>query len=169
MNQFSNGAFNFVDQSAMIGEGTEIWHYAVVLADVVIGTNCSIGSHAEIGRGTHVGNNTRVGKGVFLPPDSIVGDNVFISPGVFCADDKRPRCGNMNYDARPPIIGNFAVIGMCSVLLPGVRIGTNAFIGAGSIVTKNVPDGGVVYGDAARLREMSLTHLSREYGWIGGA
>ena len=169
MNQFTNGAFNFIDQTAVLGAGTTCWHYCVVLADVVIGENCSIGSHAEIGHGTRIGNNTRIGKGVFLPPNSIVGNNVFIAPGVFCADDKHPCSGNLSYVAQPPIIEDHAVIGMCAVLLPGVRIGKLAFIGAGSVVTKDVAPGTKVYGDAAKLRELGFKHLSREYGWIGGA
>lgn len=168
MNQFTNGAFNFIDQSAAIGEGTECWHYCVVLADVVIGENCSIGSHVEIGRGCKIGPNTRIGKGAFLPPNTTVGKNVFIAPGVYLADDKHPFAGNVSYAAQPPVIEDFAVIGMGSIILPGVRIGKKAFIGAGSVVTKDVGAGVKVYGDAARVRQRTFDHLSREYGWIGG-
>lgn len=165
MNQFCNGAFNFIDDSAIIGDGTTVWHYAAVLANVVIGDNCSIGSHVEIGHGSQIGNSTRIGKGAFLPPNSKVGSNVFIAPGVFCADDKQPRCGNANYLAQPPVIEDYAVIGMCAVLLPGVHIGRNAFIGAGAVVTKDVAEGQVVYGDAARVRNMPLGLQKAEHGW----
>ena len=168
MNQFSNGAFNFVDETATIGEGSTIWHFAVVLADVVIGKRCSIGSHAEIGRGTRIGDNSRIGSGVFLPSNSIVGANVFIGPRTCFTDDRNPRVNNPSYLAEPPRVCDHARIGAGCVILPGVRIGINALIGAGSVVTRDVPDGGKVYGEKAKLREVGFSHLSREYGWVGG-
>lgn len=168
MNQFSNGAFNFVDKSAVIGDGTECWHYCAILADVVIGKNCSIGSHAEIGRGTKIGDSSRIGSGVFLPPNSIVGSHVFIAPGCVFCDDKFPRVNNVEYNAEPPVLEDYCSIGAGSVILPGVRIGKNAMVGAGSIVTRNVPQGGTVYGEKAKLREVNFKHLSKEYGWVGG-
>jgi acetyltransferase-like isoleucine patch superfamily enzyme len=66
-------------------------------------------------------------------------------------------------------VKDHARIGAGCVILPGVELGNNCLIGAGSVVTKSVPDGGTVYGEASKLREMSFKHLSREYGWIGGA
>lgn len=169
MNQFSNGAFNFVDKTAQLGEGTTVWHFATILAECVIGKNVSIGSGAEIGRGTRIGDNSRIGSGVFLPSNSIIGANVFIGPRTCFTDDRNPRVNNPNYLAEPPIVCDHARIGAGCVILPGVRIGINALIGAGSVVTRDVPDGGKVYGEKAKLREMSFTHLSREYGWVGGA
>ena len=151
----NTGALNYVDRTATIGHGTSIWHWAVVLADVIIGDNCSIGSHAEIGRGTIIGENTRVGAFVFLPPNSKVGKNVFIAPHVMFCDDKHPRAGNAEYIAQPPTILDGASVGAGSVVLPGVTIGRKAMVGAGSIVTRDVPDGAVVRGEPARLRHMT--------------
>lgn len=168
MNQFSNGAFNFVDKSTQIGEGTEIWHYAIVLADCVIGKNVSIGSGAEIGRGSRIGDNSRIGSGVFLPSNSVIGNNVFVGPRTCFTDDRHPRVNNADYLAEPPVVKNYARIGAGCVILPGVELGINCEIGAGSVVTRSVPDGGKVYGEKAKLREVSFKHLSREYGWIGG-
>jgi len=150
MNQSSNNALNFIDKSVTLGEGTTVWHFAVILADVVIGDHCSVGSHCEIGRGTTVGNNTRISAFAFLPPNSRVGNNVFISPHVMCCDDKRPVCGNAEYTAQPPVIGDYAVIGANATILPGVKIGEHAFIGAGAIVTKDVEPWATVYGEASR-------------------
>jgi UDP-2-acetamido-3-amino-2,3-dideoxy-glucuronate N-acetyltransferase len=135
-----------------------------VLADVVLGDNVSVGSHAEIGRGTVIGANSRVGHGAFLPTNSRVGENVFIGPGVYCADDKHPRVNNPHYVAQPPVIEDHAVIGMGAVLLPGVHIGRNAVIGAGSVVTRDVGENETVYGEAARPRTL-LRHLHAEHGW----
>ena len=169
MNQFSNGAFNFVDQSAVIGEGTTIWHFAVVLADCIVGRNVSIGAGAEIGRGTKIGDNSRIGSGVFLPSNSVVGHDCFIGPRVTATDDRYPRVNNAEYNAEPPVFSDYCSVGAGSVILPGVHVGKKALIGAGSVVTRDVPDGGTVYGEKAKLREVSFKHLSREYGWIGGA
>jgi acetyltransferase-like isoleucine patch superfamily enzyme len=129
---------NFIDPTARLGAGTVVWHFAVVLADVVTGSRCSIGSHVEIGRGTQIGDETRIGNGVFLPPNSRIGARVFIGPGVVCTDDKFPRVNNSEYDARPPQIEDDATIGAGAVLLPGIRIGARAFVAAGAIVTHDV-------------------------------
>ncbi len=146
---------NFIDDTAKIGAGTKIWHFSVILQDVIIGENCSIGSHAEIGRGTVIGKGTRISALVFLPPHSQVGENVFIAPHVMFCDDKRPRAGNAEYLAQPPRILDGASVGAGSVILPGVTIGRGAMVGAGSVVTKDVPDGAVVRGEPARLRHMT--------------
>lgn len=168
MNQFTNGAFNFIDKTAKIGEDSTVWHFAVVLADCVIGKNVSIGSGAEIGRGTKIGDNSRIGSGVFLPPNSVIGSHVFIGPRTTFTDDRNPRVSNPSYLAEPPKVKDHARIGAGCVILPGVEIGINALIGAGSVVTRSVPDGGKVYGEKAKLREVGFQHLSREYGWVGG-
>lgn len=159
---------NFIDETARVGEGTVVWHFAVLLQDVVVGKNCSIGSGTEIGRGTTIGDNSRIGSGVFLPPNSIIGSNVFIGPRTTFTDDRNPRVNNPSYLAEPPRVKDHARIGAGCVILPGVELGINCLVGAGSVVTESVPDGGKVYGDKAKLREVSFKHLSREYGWVGG-
>ncbi len=152
----NDGITHFIADSAQIGYGTTVWHFAVVLADVVVGSNCSIGSGAEIGRGTVIGDGTRVGAHVFLPPNSIVGDEVFIGPGTVFTDDRYPRVGNSDYAAEPPSIKSKAAIGAGAVVLPGVKIGSSAMIGAGAIVTKDVEDGGCVKCEPARAFERTF-------------
>lgn len=159
---------NFIDPTAQIGLGSTVWHFAVVLANVSIGANCSIGSNTEIGRGCKIGDNTRIGSGVFLPPNSVIGSHCFIGPQTCFTDDRNPRVNNPDYLAEPPQVKDHARIGAGCVILPGVVIGINALIGAGSVVTRSVPDGGKVYGEQAKLREVNFRHLSREYGWVGG-
>lgn len=143
---------NFIDPTATLGKNVSVWHFAVILANVIIEDNVSIGSHVEIGRGSHIGTGTRIGKGAFLPPNSRIGNNVFIAPGVFFCDDKHPRAGNTTYLAQPPIVNDLASIGAGSIILPGIRIGKNAVIGAGSVVTHDVPENMIVYGEPARQR-----------------
>lgn len=144
----------FIDPSVTIGVGTKVWHYSCVLAEVKLGASVNIGSGCEIGRGSVIGDRTRIGAHVFLPPMSTIGADVFIGPGVVCTDDRHPRCGNSDYIAEPPIIEDGASIGAGAVILPGVRIGANARIAAGAVVTKHVPAEGHVLGFPARERVM---------------
>lgn len=152
---------NFIDPTAKIGEGSVVWHFAVVLADVVVGKSCSIGSGSEIGRGSMIGDYSRIGAHVFLPSNTILEERVFIGPGCVCTDDRFPRAGNnQSYDAKPPYIESGASIGAGSVLLPGVRIGFGAMVGAGAIVTKDVPPHAHVRSEAARIKPYSQIHES---------
>ena len=129
---------NFIDPSAQIGEGTTVWHFAVVLANVRIGKNCSIGSGAEIGAGTTIGDGSRIGAHVFLPSNSKIGKGVFIGPGAVFTDDFYPAA-NQSYEAFPPALGDGCSIGAGAIVLPGRRVGIDALVGAGCIVTKHVP------------------------------
>lgn len=146
---------NFIDPSAVVSDTARVWHYAVVLAGVVLADGVSVGSHAEIGKGSIIGAGTRIGKGVFLPSNTVLEGNVFVGPGTVFCDDKYPRAGNTGYEALPPRVCRGAVVGAGCVILPGITIGPGAFVGAGSVVTEDVPSGATVYGDAARLRSIS--------------
>lgn len=146
---------NFIDPSAQIGKDSVVWHFAVVLGGVVIGDHVSVGSGSEIGRGSVIGDYSRIGAHVFLPPNSILEERVFLSPGVVCCDDKFPQCGNLNYEAAPPYFESGCAVGAGAVILPGVRVGCGAFIGAGAVVTKNVSPHEHVRGEPARVRSYS--------------
>jgi len=144
--------YNFIDPSVRLGKDVKVWHFAVVLSDVVIGDDASIGSFVEIGRSSVIGSGSRIGSHTFLPTNSQIGQNVFIGPNVTFTDDRYPVVNNPSYHAEPPVVDDFASIGAGSVILPGVRIGRQATIGAGSVVTKDVPDFCKVYGPAATTR-----------------
>lgn len=143
---------NSISPSVKLGEHTIVWNYAVILDGVIIGDDCSIGSHVEIGHGCKIGNRCRIGKGVFLPPNSVVGDNVFIGPGTIFCDDRHPLAGNKAYTAEPPVIEDWASVGAGVVVLPGVRIGNASLIGAGSVITRNVESGTMVRGEPSRIQ-----------------
>lgn len=143
---------NFIHPNATISNTAKVWHFAVIHNFVILCDGVNIGSRAELSDGCVIGKDTRIGSGVFLPPNSIVGQRVFIGPNTTFTDDKRPKAGNKNYKADPPMIEDDASIGAGCVILPGVRIGKNAVIGAGSVVAKDVPAGTVVYGDAATIK-----------------
>jgi len=143
---------NYIDPSVRLGKDSKVWHFAVILSDVVIGDNVSIGSFVEVGRSSIIGFGSRIGSHTFLPTNSQIGQNVFIGPNVTFTDDRYPVVNNPAYTAEPPIVDDFASIGAGSVILPGVRIGRHATIGAGSVVTKDVPDYCKIYGPAATPR-----------------
>jgi UDP-2-acetamido-3-amino-2,3-dideoxy-glucuronate N-acetyltransferase len=146
---------HFIDPTASVHPTARVWHYATILADVVLGEGVQVGSHAEIGRGTTVGRGTRIGAHVFLPPHSVVGEDCFIGPSVSCADDRFPyihREFDPPYTAEPPRIGNGVTIGLGAVLLPGVTIGDGAVVGAGTVVTKDVPAGCLIRGEPGRIK-----------------
>lgn len=130
---------NYIDPTAEVHFNVKVWHYAIVQPGAVLSTGVSIGSHAEIGRDSFIGPHTRISKGVFLPARSRVGARVFIGPNVTFTDDRYPRVGNADYHPEPPVIDDDVAIGAGAVILPGVHIGRGALIGAGTIVTCNVP------------------------------
>lgn len=156
---------NFIDPSAKIHDTTCVWHFAVILAAVEIGHNCSIGSGSEIGRGTRIGNHTRIGSQCFLPPNSTIGNCVFIGPGVRCADDRHPfvrfQGDDPAYTPEPPVIEDDATVGLGAVLLPGVRIGKGAIVAAGTIVTRDVPPGAAVRSEPGRLFVLSANSRAK--------
>jgi UDP-2-acetamido-3-amino-2,3-dideoxy-glucuronate N-acetyltransferase len=149
--------FAFVDPSSRIPASSQVWHFAIVLANCKIGNDVNIGGGAEIGRGTTIGDRTRISSGVFLPSNSVIGSDVFIGPNVTCTDDRFPKTlkPGETYKAEPPVIEDGASVGAGAVILPGVRIGKGSRVAAGAIVTRDVPDGLAVKGLPAKRFELS--------------
>lgn len=157
-------SINFIDPTAVIGAETSVWHFSVVLAGVTIGHHCNIGSRVEIGRGSTIGNYVRISSGVFLPSNSVIEDEVFIAPNVTFTDDRHPRAGNtQTYKAEPPYLERGCSVGAGSVILPGVRIGAGAMVGAGSVVTRDVPAHAHVRGEPARMKPYSKINTEVNY------
>jgi acetyltransferase-like isoleucine patch superfamily enzyme len=135
--------------SAKFGENCTVWQYATICEDVVIGHEVVIGSGAWIGAGSEIGHGTRIQHGAFIPKKTEIGAFVFIGPNVTLTDDKYPVAG-APYDPHPPVLEAHCSIGAGAVILPGVRVGEGAMIGAGAVVTQDVPPHAVVYGCPAR-------------------
>ena len=125
-------------QSKNIGENTNIWQFCVILKNAQIGSNCNICSHVFIENDVKIGNNVTIKNGVQIWDGIEIEDNVFIGPNVTFCNDRYPKSGNRNFKLEKIIIKKGASIGANSTILPGVPIGENAMIAAGSIVTKNV-------------------------------
>lgn len=126
-------------QSKNIGQGTKIWQFCVVLENAVIGKNCNICAHVLIENDVVVGNNVTVKSGVQLWDGIRIEDNVFIGPNVTFTNDLYPRSKKYPEKFLQTIVKKGASIGANSTILPGITIGENAMIAAGSIVTKDVP------------------------------
>ena len=120
-------------QSSNIGEGTNIWQFCVVLPGARIGSGCNICSHCFIE------NDVTVKCGVQLWDGITVEDDVFIGPNVTFCNDKFPKSKNKDFKLKGVIVRKGASIGANATILPDVEIGEGALIGAGAIVTKNVP------------------------------
>jgi acetyltransferase-like isoleucine patch superfamily enzyme len=138
-------------QSTSIGENTRIWQFAIVLKDARIGTNCNINSHTFIENDVIIGNNVTIKCGVYLWDGIRIEDNVFVGPNVTFTNDKFPRSKEYPKEFQQIIIQNGASIGANSTILGGIKIGEKAMIGAGSVVTKDVPSGELWVGNPARF------------------
>lgn len=128
-------------QSKKIGGNTNIWQFCVVLEGAQIGENCNICSHCFIENDVVVGNNVTIKCGVQLWDGITIEDNVFVGPNVTFCNDKYPKSRNKEFELEKIVVKKGASIGAGAVILPGVIIGENAMVAAGSIVTKSVKDG----------------------------
>lgn len=145
------------DCKASIPETTNIWQFCVVLPNARIGSNCNICSHCFIENDVVIGNNVTVKCGVQIWDGVEVEDNVFIGPNVSLTNDKYPRSKHYPEQFTKTIIHKGASIGAGAVILCGIEIGVNAMIGAGSVVTKNVPTNELWAGNPARfVRKIDL-------------
>ncbi len=134
-----------------IPESTNIWQFCVVFPKAQIGENCNICSHCLIENDVKIGNNCTIKCGVQLWDGIELEDNVMIGANCTFTNDRYPRAKNKDWKLLTTKICKGASIGAGSVILPGLTIGSYAMIGAGSVVTKDVPDGEVWVGNPARF------------------
>ena len=138
-------------QTKNIGNNTQIWQYAVVLPNAIIGNNCNINCHVFIENDVQIGNNVTVKSGVQLWDGICVEDNVFIGPNVSFTNDMYPRSKKYPDSFLKTKIMMGASIGAGAIVQGGITVGEFAMIGAGSLVTKDVPPQALVIGIPARI------------------
>jgi UDP-2-acetamido-3-amino-2,3-dideoxy-glucuronate N-acetyltransferase len=143
-------------QTLNIGEETNIWQFCVILKDAVIGSNCNINCNVFIENDVIIGNNVTIKSGVQIWDGIVIEDNVMIGPNVTFTNDLYPKSKNRNFKLERTLIKRGASIGANSTLLPKIVIGENALIGAGSVVTKNVPANTLWFGNPATQKGIIL-------------
>ena len=136
-------------QSKLIGDGTTIWQFCIVLENAIIGNNCNICSHCLIENEVIIGNNVTVKSGVQLWDGLIIEDNVFIGPNVTFTNDLVPRSKNEVWTKIKTTVKKNSSIGANATILAGIEIGEYAMIGAGSVLTKSVKAFTIWYGNPA--------------------
>ncbi len=139
-------------KSKNIGVGTKIWQFSVVLKGAVIGSNCNINAHTFVENDVIIGNNVTVKSGVYIWDGIILEDNVFIGPNATFTNDKKPRSKQYPDEFPKTIVEKDASIGANATILPGIRIGRNSLIGAGAVVTKDVPANAIMVGNPAIIK-----------------
>ncbi len=141
-----------IDEAVTIGSGTRVWAFAHILSGAKIGKDCNICDHTFIEGQVVLGDRVTVKCGVYLWDGVVVENDVFIGPAAVFTNDIRPRSGRHQANYSPTILSEGCSIGANSTILAGNTIGKWSLVGAGSVVTKDVPDFGVVYGNPARLK-----------------
>ena len=145
-------------QKTVIGKDTKIWQFCVILKGAKIGSNVNICSQCFIENDVTIGNNVTIKNGIYIFDGITLEDNVFIGPNVTFTNDKYPHTKVV----RPTpflktLIKKGASIGGGAIILPGITIGENAMIGAGAIITKDVPPNAIIYGNAATIKAVLPT------------
>jgi UDP-2-acetamido-3-amino-2,3-dideoxy-glucuronate N-acetyltransferase len=149
-----------VSERATIGAGTRIWHQAQIREGVVIGKQCILGKGVYLDKDVRIGDFCKLQNGVSVFHGFSLESGVFLGPGVMLLNDKHPRA--INPDGTPKADSDWvtseglveygAAVGGAAVVLPGVRVGRMALVGSGAVVTRDVPERGIVVGNPARLR-----------------
>ena len=140
-------------QTNDIGDNTTIWQYVIILKNAKIGQNCNINSHTFIENDVVVGDNVTIKCGVYLWDGIRVEDNVFIGPNVTFTNDKYPKSKVKPKKFDKIILKKGCSIGANSTILPGITVGKDVTVGAGSVVSIDVPDSVVVIGNPARIKK----------------
>jgi len=146
----------YVDQGAQVGSGTRIWHFSHIMAGAKIGKNCSLGQNVNVGSRAVLGNGVKVQNNVSIYDDVVIEDDVFCGPSMVFTNVINPRAFiERKQEYKKTIVRRGASIGANATIVCGVTLGAYCFVGAGSVVTKDVPDYSLVYGSPAR-----------QHGWV---
>lgn len=149
-----------IDAGCIIGEGTRIWHFSHIMPDCTIGNDCNLGQNVVISPGVVLGNNVKIQNNVSVYTGVVCEDDVFLGPSCVFTNVINPRSAvNRRGQYSSTRVGKGASIGANATVVCGHDIGKYAFIGAGAVVTKNIPDYALVVGNPARQ-----TGWMSEYG-----
>jgi UDP-2-acetamido-3-amino-2,3-dideoxy-glucuronate N-acetyltransferase len=146
----------YVDEGATIGSGTRIWHFSHIMRGAKIGKNCSLGQNVNVGSKAVLGNGVKVQNNVSIYDDVIIEDDVFCGPSMVFTNVINPRAFvERKHEYKRTLVKRGASIGANATIVCGVTLGEYCFVGAGSVVTKDVVPYALVYGSPAR-----------QHGWV---
>lgn len=149
-----------IDEGCTIGQGTKIWHFSHIMNGCTIGEQCSVGQNVVISPEVVIGNRVKIQNNVSVYTGVICEDDVFLGPSCVFTNVFNPRSAIVRKNEyKPTIVQKGATIGANATIVCGITIGRYAFIGAGAVVTKNIPDYALVMGNPARQ-----TGWMSEYG-----
>jgi UDP-2-acetamido-3-amino-2,3-dideoxy-glucuronate N-acetyltransferase len=141
-----------VDAGARIGEGTHIWHWVHVSDGAVIGAGCSLGQNVYVGNTVVIGNNCKIQNNVSIYTGVILEDDVFCGPSMVFTNVVNPRSHVVRkHEYRPTVVKRGASLGANCTVVCGHTIGRYAFVGAGAVITRDVPDYALVIGNPGRI------------------
>lgn len=142
---------SYIDEGCKIGKGTKIWHFSHVMQNCIIGENCNLGQNVVVSPNVKLGNNVKVQNNVSIYTGVICEDNVFLGPSMVFTNIINPRSAIVRKDQyQETLVKEGATIGANATIICGHTIGRFSFIGAGSVVTHDVPDHSLMVGNPAR-------------------
>ena len=151
MNDYQAHATAIIDEGATIGTGTKIWHFSHIMSGAVIGENCTIGQNVLVSNQAILGNNVKVQNNVSVYTGVVCEDDVFLGPSCVFTNVINPRSFiSRKAEFRPTLVKKGATIGANATIICGVTVGEYAMIGAGAVVTKDVPDYALIVGNPGR-------------------
>jgi len=151
MNNYQAHPTAVIDEGAVIGNGTKIWHFSHVMSGAMLGENCTIGQNVFIAPQVVLGNNVKVQNNVSVYTGVVCEDDVFLGPSCVFTNVINPRSFiSRKEEFRPTLVKKGATIGANTTIICGVTIGEYAMIGAGAVVTKDVPDYALIVGNPGK-------------------
>jgi UDP-2-acetamido-3-amino-2,3-dideoxy-glucuronate N-acetyltransferase len=152
MNEFFAHQSSYIDEGCEIGAGTKIWHFTHVMAGAKIGRGCTIGQNVVISPHVRVGDNVKIQNNVSVYTGVTLEDDVFCGPSMVFTNVINPRSQvSRKHEYRPTLVRRGATLGANSTVVCGYTIGRHAFVGAGTVVTRDVPDYALVVGNPGRV------------------
>lgn len=152
----------YVDQPCAIGEGTKIWHFSHVMKDAKIGQGCNLGQNVLVASDVEIGNNVKIQNNVAVYRGIIIEDDVFLGPSCVLTNVTNPRSQVFRHSLyEKTIIRRGATIGANATIVCGIDLGRYCFIGAGAVVTKDVPDYALMMGNPAKQKGRMSRHGHR--------
>jgi len=143
----------YVDEGAVIGAGTRVWHFVHVMPGARVGQRCSLGQNVNVGSRAVLGNGVKVQNNVSIYDDVVIEDDVFCGPSMVFTNVINPRAFvERKHEYLKTLVKKGASIGANATIVCGSTLGEYCFVGAGSVVTKDVPAYAMVYGSPARVR-----------------